>query len=180
MGQNDTQSQPERRNMCTVLAMRKSLTNRRSLKDKRYKLNAEALKSLLLFENEIHCQYEETESDEVIDAESLGLEHNEGKDGKDQQRDDLLDHLELKEAEGTAVATEADTVCGHLKGIFKQCDAPADKYDADEPQIAEAFHVFELEMPVPCQCHEGIGNDKQYDGDECSLHFRDFEQMKIK
>jgi hypothetical protein len=160
--------------MCTVLAMRKSMTNSRALSDKRYKLNAEAVKSLLLFENEIHCQYQKTKSDEVIDAESLGFENDEGKDRKDQQRNDLLDHLELKEAEGAAVAIESDTVCRYLKGVLKQGNAPADKYDADETQIAEAFHVFELEVPVPCQCHECIGNDKQYDGDECSLHFRDF------
>ncbi len=126
--------------------------------------------TLLFLKNEIDREDQTAESDEMVHSEGLMFEHQQRKHRKHDQRDDLLYHLELKEAERAAIAIEADPIGRHLKGIFKQCDAPADEYDAEQTQRVEAFDVFEFQMPVPCHGHKRIRDKKEYDSDDRFLH----------
>jgi hypothetical protein len=73
------------------------------------------------------------------------------KTGKNHQRDDLLDGLELCRVEGVA----ADAVCRDLKTILKERNPPAD--ERDFPQ----WHILVPKMSVPRKSHEDIGDQQQ-------------------
>ncbi len=52
------------------------------------------------------------------------LEDEVGDDGKDYQRDALLNDLELNEVEGTAIVDKADAVGGNLAAVLEKGDHP--------------------------------------------------------
>ncbi len=54
----------------------------------------------------------------------LGVEGEHREDDEDRERDNLLYHFELHEAERTSIALETYPIGGHLKAVFKECDAP--------------------------------------------------------
>ena len=70
---------------------------------------------------------------------------------KTDQRDDLLDHLELDGRE----ARRADAVGGHLEAVFEEGDAPADEDDLPQGVLA----VFQV--AVPGKGHEDVGEDEK-------------------
>ena len=97
----------------------------------------------------------------MVEAERLGLEEDDGEDGEDGQRDELLDDLELPEVEGAAVADVADTVGRHHKRILCQGDAPAEKDDQRQGELAEPGRVLQLQMTVPRERHEHVRTGQQ-------------------
>lgn len=90
----------------------------------------------LVFKGEIDGADEEEEGDHVVPAEVGVLEENEGKDDEDYQCDNFLHHFELDKREGTAVAIEADAVCGNLEAIFNESDAPGEEDDGNEGPVS--------------------------------------------
>ena len=73
------------------------------------------------------------------------------KDAKNGEGDDFLDNFKLKRR----VRGTSPTVCGHLKTVFKEGDAPAD-YD-DQPER----RAFKFQMAVPGKGHKYIGTGQQ-------------------
>lgn len=57
------------------------------------------------------------------------VEYKNGKDGKNGQRDALLNDFELNQVEWASIADKTNAVCGNHEAIFKQSDAPGKKYD---------------------------------------------------
>lgn len=117
---------------------------------------------LLFAEDEVDGQNQAEESGEVVPAQRIRAHEDQREDGEDRERDDLLDHLELPDREGTAEFGAADAVGRDLKAIFKQGDAPAQQHDGHEAEALEPR--FEGDMPVPGQRHESVGDDEQNDG----------------
>jgi len=79
------------------------------------------------------------------------------RDGKNREHgkgDDFLNDLEL----GRAEFVGADAVGGNLKTVFEKGDAPA-----GEDDLPQRFAAL-LEMAVPGEGHEDIGNDEKNDG----------------
>lgn len=70
------------------------------------------------------------------------------------ERDDLLNCLQLSRVE----LIGADAICGNLKTIFEKRDAPA-----GEDHFPERFAAV-LEVAVPCEGHENVGNGQQNNG----------------
>lgn len=58
---------------------------------------------------------------------------------------------------------EAKPVRRNLKDVFKQRNSPADQDHNNERQTLTPLHILELEMAIPCQCHECIGSDEEED-----------------
>ena len=58
---------------------------------------------------------------EMIPMETFALEQHVGNDGKDDERNALLNNLELNKSERSTVAHEAYTIGWHLTAIFKEC-----------------------------------------------------------
>ncbi len=62
----------------------------------------------------------------MIPMKTLTLEQHVGNDGKDDERNALLNNLELNKSEGSAVAHEAYTIGWHLTAIFEERYQPAE------------------------------------------------------
>ena len=96
--------------------------------------------------------------------ERLPLKEDVGHDGEDDERDALLDDLELNETEGTAVALEADAVGRHLAAILKEGDAPREDDDAQQGPIGRDARLLQPQVTVPSQRHEDVAAEKQQNG----------------
>ena len=83
----------------------------------------------LLQEHEEHGSNETPEGHEVIPLQRLALEEDDGEEGEDGYRDNLLDNLELHQREGSSIAHKPDTVCRHLAGILEERQEPTDEND---------------------------------------------------
>ena len=95
-----------------------------------------------LHEDEVHRQDEADEGRQVIPMQRLALEEQCGEHGEDDERDDLLDDLELHQREGTAVAREADAVGRNLAGILEERDAPRKEDDGKQRPMGGDFHLL--------------------------------------
>ena len=91
----------------------------------------------------------------------LTLEEQRGEHGEDDERDDLLDDLELHQREGAAVAREADAVGGNLAGVLEERDAPRKEDDGKQRPMGGDFHLLQLQVPIPGERHEDVGHDEQ-------------------
>jgi len=80
-------------------------------------------------EDKIYRQHQEHKPDEVIEAESLVFEKQDGKAHENAKRDRFLDHFQFNQRKRAAVFPEADPVGGNLKAIFKQRNTPTDQHD---------------------------------------------------
>ncbi len=97
----------------------------------------------------------------MIHPEGFRFKHNDNKKGKNNQRDHLLDHLELPEIERPAVFMEPDPVGRNLEDIFKKGNAPTDEDHRKQPQLAEKIPLAEFQMTVPRERHKSIGKQQQ-------------------
>jgi hypothetical protein len=75
-------------------------------------------------------------------------------DGEHDQRDRLLDDLELIRGE----LPVADPVRGHLEAVLEERNPPADEHGGGDGRRSVA------QMPVPGGGHERVGDDQQQDG----------------
>ncbi len=60
----------------------------------------------------------------MVPLDGLALEEEGDDDGENGQGDHFLNHLELNQAEGTAVALETDAVRGNGEAVLKEGEAP--------------------------------------------------------
>ena len=124
-------------------------------------------------EDEVHRQDEADEGRQVIPMQRLTLEEQRGEHGEDDERDDLLDDLELHQRERAAVAREADAVGRNLAGILEERDAPREEDDGKQRPMGGNLHLLQLQVPIPSERHEDVGHDQQKDGVEC-FHISEF------
>lgn len=82
------------------------------------------IQCLSLHEDKVYRQNEATESGKVVPVQCFATEEHGGEHGEDNERDDLLDDLQLHQREGAAVARKADAVGRYLAGILEQGNAP--------------------------------------------------------
>ena len=117
--------------------------------------------SFLLFEGKKHSENDKDESDDVVPAESLGLENGNHDDGKHGQRDGFLYDFQLNKVERTSVLHGTDAIGWNHEGIFKQGNAPWHQDDENErPILGTGDNLKQFELPVPSEGHENIGDDK--------------------
>ena len=97
----------------------------------------------------------------------LTLEQHRRDNREYNERDDFLNHLELHQVEGAAVAVEADAVGRHLATIFGKGDNPREQDDADERPMGRYARLLKFQVAVPSQGHEDVAADEQQDGIDC-------------
>ena len=97
----------------------------------------------------------------MVPVQRLALEEQGRENSEDDERDDLLDDLELHQRERPAVAREADAVGRNLAGILEERDAPRQEDDGKQGPMGGDLHLLQLQMPVPSECHEDVGHDEQ-------------------
>ena len=104
----------------------------------------------------------------MVVGEGLILEEQEHKEGKNGEREEFLDHLKLPEIEWAAVADKSYTVCRHHEAVLDQRNAPTEKDDHWQRQLAEPGRALQLQMTVPRECHEHI---RTYQQQKCIYTF---------
>ena len=97
----------------------------------------------------------------MVDGEGLVLEEDQHKDGEDGQREELLDHFELPEVERTAILNEAYTIGWHHETVFDQSNTPTEKDDHRQRELTEPSRTLQLQVTIPCKCHEDIRTNKK-------------------
>ena len=111
----------------------------------------------LFQEHEEYSSYQAAECHKMVPLQGLTLEEDNGEESEDSDRDNLLYHLQLHKAEGTAIAHETDTVGRYLTGILKECQEPADKdNDVKRCVVRDELHLLQLEMSVPSKRHKDV------------------------
>lgn len=106
----------------------------------------------------------------MVDSQGFVFEEYDGKNGENNEGDDLLDDFELPEVEGAAAFAVADTVCGDLEDVLEECDAPAEEDDCDKTDLAKSVGLFQTQVTVPGEGHESVGNDEQKDRQNAFVH----------
>ena len=92
----------------------------------------------------------------MIPVQALPLEHDVGNDGKDTQRNALLNDFQLHKVEWPAVAFEANTVGWYLTAILEKGDNPRKEDNTNEgPMVADA-RLLQTKMPIPSQRHKDV------------------------
>ena len=83
-------------------------------------------------ECEVDGRNQAEERHRVVPAQVEILKDDERENAEDDERDDLLRHLQLNQREGAAVALEADAVCRHLEAVLQQRHAPREEDDHEQ------------------------------------------------
>ena len=96
----------------------------------------------------------------MIPVQRLALEKDHREDGEDNERNHLLYHLQLHEAEGAAVLTESQPVGRNLAAILQQGNTPTEQNDPVERPVADNLHLLQLQVAIPGQRHKNVGYDK--------------------
>ena len=100
----------------------------------------------------------------MIPVDGFALEDGGDDDGEDDERDSLLNDLELHQRIGTAINLGAYTVGWNHEGIFEQSHSPAHEDDEDQrPVFDRRMQLLELEVAIPGEGHEDIRNDQKND-----------------
>lgn len=116
----------------------------------------------LFHEDEIDGGNQAKEGCEMIPMETLSAKADDGEDGKDTERDDLLHNLELHEGVWASVSGESDPVGGYLEAVFKECKPPGNEYHDVERCVGLQYAgVLKFQMAIPCEDHEDIADDEQ-------------------
>ena len=91
----------------------------------------------------------------------LAFESDRTEADKDNQRNHLLDHLQLDQAERAAVIPESHPVCRNLETILEKGQKPTEQDNTDQRQMLEPTELLpHLQMPVPGTRHKDIGYDQ--------------------
>jgi len=87
----------------------------------------------------------------------LHMKRQSAKNEKHDQRDNLLNHLELHQRERTAVTLKTNTVGGYLQAVFEERDAPREEDHKNKRRgVGEEAGLLQLQMAVPRKRHEDI------------------------
>ena len=105
----------------------------------------------------------------MIEPETLGTEHQQGKQRENRERDHLLQHLEFDQRERASVVAESDPIGRDLETILEKGNAPTDYDHPDQRQCIEPLHGTEFQVAIPGKGHKDIRNDQQADSHQ-SFH----------
>ena len=97
----------------------------------------------------------------MVPVEVLPLEEDVGDDNEDDERDDLLNDLQLHQGERAAVSDEAYPVGRYLTAVFKEGDCPREEYDAQQRPVCGDAGLVELQVSVPRQRHKNVAANEQ-------------------
>ena len=116
---------------------------------------------ILFQEDEKDSEDEAGEGGQMVPVKRLSLKEKSDNQSEYNQRDNLLDDFELKQAERASVAGKAKTVGRNLGAIFKKRYAPREKDDQDKRPACGDLHFLKFQVTVPRECHEYVGQHQQ-------------------
>ena len=93
----------------------------------------------------------------MVQFDGFILEKEQSENHKHDQCDDFLKDFQLNQRKRTSIFFETDPIGWNLEDVFKKSNSPTDQYDRYQPEIFKPFQIFEFQVSIPSQCHEGIG-----------------------
>lgn len=79
---------------------------------------------ILFHKHKINCTNNEQKSKNVVPVQVLAWEEDVGYNGKHDQTDAFLNHLELYEGEWASIAIITYAIGWNLTAVFQECDRP--------------------------------------------------------
>ena len=125
-----------------------------------------------MLENKINCKYKEHKRNKMVHPETLCLEEHRRECNKDEQCNHLLYNLKLDEGERTSVHIRSNAVCRHLETILKEGNEPAYGNYPEQAPLGQHLVCPKLQMTVPRQSHETVGNHQQQYSKQSFSHFQ--------
>lgn len=112
-------------------------------------------------EDEIDSSDEQKACDGMVPPQRH-MKSERGEPDEDHQCNELLKYLQLHQTERSSVAVKPHPVCGHLKAILEESDAPREQNDKNQRGgIREETGLLQFQVTVPRQRHEDIGRQQQ-------------------
>lgn len=95
----------------------------------------------------------------MVPMQGFSFEQQGGEHSKDNQRNHFLNHFQLHQRKGSAIAGKAYAIGRHLGTVLKKSNYPRKENDSEQGPIANGFCLLKFEMTVPGKSHENIGYD---------------------
>lgn len=100
----------------------------------------------------------------MVPLQLLALKQHVGYDTEHNERDNLLDDLELHEREGATITQKTNTIGWYLTTILQKGDNPREENHADQRPMTANARIGQLEVAIPGQRHEHIAQNEQQNG----------------
>ena len=97
----------------------------------------------------------------MVPMEGFALKQHRDHDGEDEQGDDLLNHLQLDEREGTSIVNKTDAIRRHLADILKESDTPREGDNGNQGPILAYPCFAQLQVTIPRKGHKNIAQHEQ-------------------
>ena len=98
----------------------------------------------------------------MVPLQRVALDEQHRKECEDNQRDNLLDDLQLPQRKRSTKLGATYAVGGNLEAVLKQCYTPAEQHDSNHTVALQAR--LEGDVAVPRKGHKDIRADQQSDG----------------
>jgi len=89
-------------------------------------------------------------------VELLALEEDVGYDTENDKRYDLLYDFQLHQRERTSVVDESNTISRYQKAVLDAGNCPREENNDIEWPVGRYSGLVELQVTIPCKCHEDI------------------------
>jgi hypothetical protein len=89
------------------------------------------MQELLFLKDEVNCQNQKDETNQVIPLKRFTLKDDQSECGEYDEGDDFLKHFQLDQREWPSVLMKANPVRRDLETIFKKSDTPTDEDNRD-------------------------------------------------
>lgn len=119
----------------------------------------------LFQESKEDCGNDAEQRHNMVPLNWLALEDCSNNNNKDNQRDSLLNDLELHQVEWATGFMITDTVGWDCYAILEKREAPREQNNHKQRPIADRrIHLLQLEIAIPGKSHKDVGNYQHQDG----------------
>ena len=110
----------------------------------------------LLHKDKVNGRNQADEGCKVVPLQSLALEEEGCEYREDNQRDNLLHHLELHQRKWASVAHKTYAVGRYLARILGQRDTPREEYHQPQGPRRDELHLLQLQVAIPGEGHKDV------------------------
>ena len=126
------------------------------------------MRSPLFLKSKKDRHHQARERHHMVPPECFRFEKSEGENRENRQRNHFLNNFQLKQHERSSVPLKSDPVGRHQKYVLEKRNAPAQHDHQQLRQHIEPPLPPQVQLSVPCESHENIGDNEQSD---CKIRF---------
>lgn len=99
----------------------------------------------------------------MVPMEGFALKQHRDHYSEDEQRDDLLNDLQLDERKGTSIIDKTNAIGGHLANVLKEGNSPREGDNGNQGPVFTNARFAQFQMTVPSKGHKYIAQHEQED-----------------